>query len=106
MRRPADFVATQGGGRAGSGLVVAYASRRQDNQRLLGLAVSKAVGNSVIRHRVTRRLRAILASQLVQIPNGTGVVVRALPPAATAEYSTLRSSVSNCLGRAIEKASR
>ena len=55
----------------------------------VGFVVSKAVGNSVIRHRTTRRLRALVGSELVGIPDGTDLVVRALPPAGEATSAQL-----------------
>ncbi len=49
-----------------------------------GLVVGKTVGNSVQRHRVSRRLRHLLADRLRKLPAGTLVVVRARPGAAAA----------------------
>lgn len=60
-------------------------------------AVSKAVGNSVVRHRLTRQLRSIILPLLQHLPPGTDVVVRALPVAATAQYRQLRLDVGKCL---------
>lgn len=50
----------------------------------VGFVVSKAVGGAVVRNRVKRRLRHLVARQLVGSPTGLDVVVRALPAAATA----------------------
>jgi ribonuclease P protein component len=63
---------------------------------LVGFVVNKAVGGSVVRHRVTRRLRAQLAQRLAALPPGSGTVVRALPGAADA--------TSDQLGAALDKA--
>jgi ribonuclease P protein component len=54
-----------------------------------GLVVSKAVGGSVVRHRVSRRLRHLLAPRLRELPAGAMLVVRALPPAADATSAEL-----------------
>jgi ribonuclease P protein component len=54
-----------------------------------GLIVSRKVGGSVVRHRVSRRLRAQLASRLDGLPTGSRVVVRALPTAAEASSTSL-----------------
>ncbi len=49
--------------------------------------VSKAVGNAVVRNRVERRLRHLVAAAtapaLTAAPAGTAIVIRALPAAAT-----------------------
>ena len=49
----------------------------------VGLVVSKAVGGSVVRSRVKRRLRHLAAVELTRTPAGTDLVLRALPAAAT-----------------------
>lgn len=55
-----------------------------------GFVVGKAVGNSVVRHRVTRRLRAVVAAELHRLPVTADLVVRARPEAADAESTLLR----------------
>jgi len=55
----------------------------------VGLAVSKAVGGSVVRHRVARKLRHVVAVHVEQLPDGCSMVIRALPAAATATSSEL-----------------
>lgn len=49
-----------------------------------GFVVSRAVGGSVVRHRVQRRLRHLVAARLGDLPAGTRLVVRANPGAASA----------------------
>lgn len=73
-----------------------------------GLVVSKAVGNAVVRHRVSRRLRHVLASLIADgtIPDQAHVVVRALPAAAEATSHKLLRDVTSALGHAADKASR
>ena len=55
----------------------------------MGLVVGKAVGTSVVRHQVSRRLRAQLRPRLDLLPAGADLVVRALPEAATASSAAL-----------------
>lgn len=55
----------------------------------IGFVVSKAVGGSVIRHRVARRLRHVMRDRLPQLPAGSRVVVRALPRSAAATSARL-----------------
>ncbi len=54
-----------------------------------GFVVSRAVGGSVVRHRVVRRLRHLVRDRLADLPPGARLVVRALPPAADAPSSVL-----------------
>ena len=65
----------------------------------VGFVVSKAVGNSVVRHHVTRRLRALMAARLSTLPDGTDVVLRAKPAAASADFDALAASVDQALTR-------
>jgi ribonuclease P protein component len=69
----------------------------------VGLVVSKAVGNAVVRNRVKRRLRHQIAPHLDTLPVGTSVVLRALPAAAgctSAELAEeLRAGLTRCLSR-------
>ncbi|CCG05850.1 ribonuclease P protein component [Blastococcus saxobsidens] len=64
-----------------------------------GFVVGKSVGNSVIRHRVTRRLRAVVRTELDRLPAGADLVVRARPEAAAADSSTLHRDLSAGLDR-------
>ena len=68
----------------------------QDPARV-GFVVSKAVGGSVVRHRVARRLRHVLRERLDSLPAGTRLVVRALPRSATADSARLASDVDRAL---------
>jgi ribonuclease P protein component len=63
----------------------------------VGLVVSKAVGGSVVRHRVARRLRHVMRDRLSLLPAGSRVVIRALPRSATAESARLGVEVDRAL---------
>lgn len=54
-----------------------------------GFVVGKSVGNSVVRHRVTRRLRAVVRAELDRLPPGADLVVRARPESAVADSAVL-----------------
>ncbi len=70
----------------------------------VGFVVSRAVGNSVVRHRVVRRLRALVAERLPGLPEGTDLVVRAQPPAATAASPELAAALDRALDRVLTPA--
>lgn len=67
----------------------------------VGFVVSKAVGNSVTRHRVQRRLRHLVVPLVAQ-RDDVHVVVRALPPAATSP-ERLASDLVAAWARAMER---
>jgi ribonuclease P protein component len=100
LRRSADFQrVVRRGRRSSSSTVVLHGcpAAAPSDPTQVGFVVSKAVGNAVVRNRVKRRLRDILAGRIASMP-GHLVVVRALPAAAGADYAQLRTDVDRCLG--------
>ncbi len=65
----------------------------------IGLIVSRAVGNAVVRTQVKRRLRHLLRDRVAVLPQGSQVVVRALPSAAGAPSAELAGDLDRCLAR-------
>ena len=55
----------------------------------VGFVVNRAVGSSVDRNRVKRRLRHVMRTRLEDLPVGSRIVIRALPAAKDASSSTL-----------------
>ena len=68
-----------------------------------GFIVGRSVGGSVVRHRVTRQLRHLMATHVEDLAPGTDVVIRALPRSAEASSRELSADVSAALGRALAK---
>lgn len=89
--------------RAGGPIVVVHARpHTQTHATRVGFVVSKAVGNAVIRNRVKRRLRSLMAERLENVPD-MDVVIRALPPAAHAEFGGLKDALDAGLRRVARK---
>lgn len=72
----------------------------------VGIIVSKAVGNAVLRNRTKRRLREIMRARLRELSTGEMLVIRALPQAAEADFSVLEAEVDQLLAKAHEKLER
>ncbi|MFD0810762.1 ribonuclease P protein component [Amycolatopsis umgeniensis] len=104
LRRSEDFRAVmRRGAKAGRRRLVVHAlttdpSEAADAARA-GFVVSKAVGNSVVRHRVSRRLRHLVSARIGTLPPGSSLVIRALPPAADASSAELGSDLDASLRR-------
>jgi ribonuclease P protein component len=96
MRRRSEFSQTlRGGRRAGRPLVSGHLLFRPGNDEpaRVGFVVSKAVGGAVVRNRVRRRLRDLARGYLGSLPEGSLLVVRANPRAATARQADLAAEL-------------
>ena len=68
-----------------------------DEPARVGFIVSRAVGPAVVRNRVRRRLRHLVAGYLHSLPRGSLVVLRANPPAATASQADLAADLGSVI---------
>lgn len=72
-------------------LVMYIADNEKDGNRI-GISVSKKVGNSVVRHRITRRIREIYRLNDYKIAQKKDIVVVARVNAKDAGYGELESA--------------
>lgn len=110
MRRGGDFARTiRRGRRVGQGaLVVHYlppptTPGSADGPVRVGFVVGRAVGNSVVRHRLLRQLRHLLRDRLPEFPDGANVVVRAKPEASGRRSTSLGHDLDRALRRLLER---
>ena len=90
--------AVRRGRRRGSSSLVAHLLLTDDaGPARVGFVVSKAVGGAVVRNRVKRRLRHLVAERLALLPAGSLLVVRAMPPAAGSTYDELGADLDRVL---------
>lgn len=110
LTSPVQFRRTiKGGKRAGSRTLVVHLHHNSGTQAeahadltghtgpRFGLVVSKAVGNAVVRHRTSRRLRHVCAKLIPEIPAGTDLVIRALPQSGRASSAELERDMRKAL---------
>ncbi len=83
-----------------SDLQVSLSERAGDAARV-GFVVSRAVGGATQRNLVKRRLRHLCRELLDELPAGSLLVVRALPPASSASYDELRADLRHGLDRVL-----
>ncbi|WP_081272097.1 ribonuclease P protein component [Mycobacteroides immunogenum] len=69
----------------------------------VGLIVGKSVGNAVVRHRVSRRLRHAAAELLPQLEPVDRMVIRALPSSGTALSASLRQQLRDGIDRSARR---
>lgn len=89
VRRGARFV--------GANTVLYVRKNPEGGTPRFGFIVAKTVGNAVTRNLVRRRLKAICHSRLPSASPGVDVVIRALPPSATAPWADLDAEVHRSL---------
>ena len=101
LTRGADYKAVvRRGRRCAAEHTVTYVGTASDAESVrFGFIVSKQVGGAVVRNTVRRRLKAVCAEALPGVGGGHDIVIRALPAAASADYSQLRDEVVRCLSR-------
>lgn len=99
--RADDFRMTMRRGRrvTAASTVVYITDRPVDEPARFGFVISKAVGGSVVRNRLRRRLRAIGSELVGHGFTSTDVVVRALPGSASLDWANLHHEIT----AAIEK---
>jgi len=96
MRKRSEFTRTvRGGTRAGRSLVSGHLLLQagSDEPPRVGFVVSRAVGGAVVRNQVRRRLRHLARGYLGSLPEGSLLVVRANPRAATARQADLAAEL-------------
>lgn len=103
MTRSADFGQTVSRGvRAVQPDLVVHALRVDDpasEAPKIGLVVAKSVGNAVVRHRVSRRLRHVARDVLEELAAGDRIVIRALPSSRHAISARLEQELRLALER-------
>ena len=117
LHRSSDFRrVVRTGVKVNYGRVVVYAARQDsDKERAahvarsaphtqtsgnpprVGLIVSKAVGNAVVRHQLSRRLRHTCRDLIPSMPSGVDIVFRALPGAQLVPSRCLENWLAECL---------
>ena len=73
--------------------LVMYILRNNTEENRLGISVSKKVGNSVIRHRITRLIRESYRLQESNFQNGFDIVIIARTGAKGRTYQEIESAL-------------
>lgn len=99
LLRRAEFLANKANGKSWNAktLIVSISPSIHPTPRL-GLTVTKACGNAVVRNRIRRRLRHLAKELCVEL-GAVDVVVIGKSPAETAPWDTLKADFLWCLKR-------
>ena len=93
LKKNQDFkVVYQNGTSYANRLLVMYVLKNQHKKNRLGISVSKKVGNSVVRHRLTRLIRESYRLNEAEFENSLDIVVVARPQAKDRTYQEIESA--------------
>ena len=73
--------------------LVMYVKENGTDSNRIGISVSKKVGNSVVRHRVTRLVRESYRLQEAVFNSGLDIVIVARPSAASVGYHEIENAL-------------
>ena len=94
LKKNQDFQSVYRKGRSyANKLLVMYVLENNMERNRLGISVSKKVGNSVVRHHVTRLVRESYRLQENIFKSGLDIVVIARANAASASYAEIESAL-------------
>ena len=79
--------------------LVMYVYKNQSSTNRIGISVSKKVGNSVVRHRLTRLIRESYRLNETSFRQGVDIVVVARPSAKDRSYQEIESALMHLAGR-------
>lgn len=78
--------------------LVMYVKRTANEDRRIGISVSKKVGNSVVRHHLTRLIRESFRLNQDMLETGLDIVVVARAAAKESEYRTIERAFLHLCG--------
>ena len=94
LKKNRDFQNVYSKGRSyANRMLVMYVLNNHTENNRLGISVSKKVGNSVIRHRITRLIRESYRLQEDMFDSGLDIVVIARATARNADYHQIESAL-------------
>jgi ribonuclease P protein component len=102
VRKRAEYLAIQGGGRRLSGDNYMLFARRADSEAQparVGVTVSRKVGGAVLRNKVKRWVRESCRRMQRELPAGMDLVVVARPSAARSGYGPTAAELANLARR-------
>ena len=80
----------------GNRLLVMYVVKSGDERNRIGISVSKKVGNSVVRHHITRMLREIFRLNNDKIETGLNIIIVARKAAKESDYRHWKVRICTC----------
>jgi len=100
IKKNEDFRKVYAAGKSRSdGMLVIYLMKNNLTHNRIGISVSKKIGNSIVRHHVTRLIRESFRLHDEEVSPGYDIVAVARNPAAKAKYGEIENSYLGLLYR-------
>ncbi len=98
LRKNRDFQIVYKKGRSfANSILIMYVLENGQDLNLLGISVSKKVGNSVVRHRTKRLIKECYRLREDMLNSGFNIVVVARPFAAKADHDKIEGALIHLL---------
>ena len=96
LRKNWEFQAVYRNGKSKANRCFVMIIKKNDaSSNRIGISVSK-VGNSIVRHRVTRVIREVMRLHWKEIKSGYDIVIVARPSAKESDYGKFESAIFIC----------
>ena len=98
LRKNWEFQAVYRNGKSKANRCFVMIIKKNDaSSNRIGISVSKKVGNSIVRHRVTRVIREVMRLHWKEIKSGYDIVIVARPSAKEFDYGKFESAIFHLL---------
>lgn len=99
IKKNRDFQTVYGRGKSlANKLLVMYVMKTERPDTRIGISVSKKVGNSVVRHHITRLIRESFRLHEDMVETGLDIVVVARAAAKEKDYKSIESAYMHLCG--------
>lgn len=99
IKKNSDFQVVYKNGKSyANKLLIMYVYKTGNEDTRIGISVSKKVGNSVVRHRITRLIREIFRLHREQTDAGLDIIVVARAAARESDYKKMESAYRHLCG--------
>ncbi|MBS6642290.1 MAG: ribonuclease P protein component [Clostridiaceae bacterium] len=99
IKKNSDFQKVYRNGKSyANKLLIMYVKENGGEPNRIGISVSKKVGNSVVRHHITRLIREIFRLNENMLETGLDIVVVARPAAKESDFKSIESAYLHLCG--------